>query len=193
MPLPIITGVYRVAIEWTDPAYIRRAVSVMHFYNPAGTALNVWNDLDAHVSANMWTHANTSTAATSVAITPLDGTTNTSFHTPSGAKWAGAIPGGFDSIPQVCVIVKWLTATRGRSHRGRTYLPFISESQAVNGAFNATNVNVMQTAWSTFLSGIGLAGTTPTVASYKLSTSSLVTSFVVEPQLATQRRRQPRP
>jgi hypothetical protein len=158
------------------------------------TATEVFTCLDAHVTAAMWSSVGGGASVSDVAITPLDGVSPTvDFPTGSPAKWTG--PGGGQTSPAVATLVKLTTDLRGRSHRGRVYLPFQSEAAEADGALNPATQTAAQAAWSTFLTAIAADATTPmtlVVASYKLSSARNVQSVAVEGMLATQRRRQSR-
>jgi hypothetical protein len=189
-PLPVIADTYRCAITWVNSFYSRSAVNVMHFYAPASSAAAVWTALDAHVTANMWGAATVDMQATQVQITPLDGSTNTVIETPAAvAKWQGAQSTG-DIVPQVAVIVKSVTSIRGRSHRGRIFLPYPAELKISLGLVDATVQSNTTSAWASFLTAMSAAAVHPTVASYKLASQSQITGYTCERMLATIRRRQ---
>jgi hypothetical protein len=164
----------------------------MHFSAPGKTATDVYNALNANVTTAMWDQTLTTIGIQEVDITKLDGSSATqSFATGLAAKWSGA-QGAQDIIPQVCALVKFTTSLRGRSHRGRIFLPAPGESVCSNGLLNLANQSAMQLDWDTWLTNMTTAGVTPVVASYKLDTAQAIISLVVERDLATQRRRQPR-
>jgi hypothetical protein len=95
-------------------------------------------------------------------------------------------------IPQVACVVKLTTTERGRSKRGRIFLPWVNEGIADQGTMTASRVTSMQTAWTTFLSDMSTNNCPVVVASYKLASSAIVQAATVESLFATQRRRQPR-
>jgi hypothetical protein len=164
----------------------------MHFADTASTASGVATKIDAHVTSGMWDPLNATTACTQLAVTPLDGVSPTFlFPTGSAAKWKAATSSG-DLIPQVACVVKLQTATRGRSHRGRIFLPFVSEGKVANGTITAASVSTAQAAWSAFLAAMLTATCPLTVASYKLASDDNVTAVLVESQAGTVRKRQPR-
>lgn len=193
-PLPVIDHVYRCAFHWT--ADLQSATNVVHVSTDTvgKTPLEVFTCLDAHVTAGMWGNATTDSAVVDVAITPLDGTTATAdFPTGGVAKWSGVNGGEF--VPQVAIIVKLATPTRGRSHRGRLFLPFTSEGSIARGSFDGAIAASMTTAWNAFALAIDTDATTPmnlVVASYKLASASAVDNIIVERVPGTQRRRQGR-
>lgn len=192
--LPVINDVFRCALNWTDPTG-QTATNVIHiranFADPTPTL--VMGALDSSARADMWDSATLSSAITDVAITPLDGVSATEHFTPATpAHWKGEQSGDF--IPQVAVVVKLTTGERGRSHRGRVFVPFTCETVAANGSLGSSVQAAMLTAWENFQGNLE-AYTHPCqldVASYKEANSLLVTGFFVEGVLGTQRRRQGR-
>jgi hypothetical protein len=192
--LPIIADVFRVAMNWTEPGG-QTATNVMHFRDVAGgnTASDLMTALDAHVTANMWLAVFTGAVVTDVAITPLDGTSATDHFQPATpSHWTGQ--NGADFVPAGSAILKLATTKRGRSHRGRVFLPFLPESSQTKGVLDSTQEAATTTNWTTFLHA--LEGATPAwdwvVASYKLATADAVVVVSCEPMIATQRRRQGR-
>lgn len=190
--LPVITDVFRVALTWHNASLPRPAANVMHFRSATLNAEGVWGVLDADVVTAMWDQTDANSAVVDVSVTPLDGTSVTFSATPAGTKWKGGIGPGTDCTPQVASIVKLLTATRGRSYRGRVFLPFVSEDANDSGFLASATQVAMQSAWSTFLATAAGDDLQLVVASYKHATAADVTVLQVESLLATQRDRQRR-
>jgi hypothetical protein len=193
--LPVIAQTYRVALNWrTSGGQI--AVNVIHIHTAAAgvNAVDIMENLDDSVGSNMWLGVSSSAVVTLVAITPLDGVTATSDFAPAvPAGWTGGSSGDFS--PATAILVKETTALRGRSHRGRVYLPFAGEPAISDGTLDGTIAATMTTAWTGFQAAIAVDATTPMsicVASYKLATQIAVDTFNVEALVATQRRRQGR-
>jgi hypothetical protein len=190
----VIANTFRVALDWADPSG-QSAVNVMHISAPGGaTVAQVAAGMDAAASGNMWASVINTAKVSQFAITPLDGTTATSFITPATVgRWTGS-SASVEFLPAVAPVVKLTTAVRGRSNRGRQFLPFTGESNVVNGKVRSVDVAVIQPAWTAFLAG--LTAFTPSlhlvVASYKLATAVNVLTVHVEDVLGTQRRRQGR-
>jgi hypothetical protein len=192
--LPVINDVFRVALTWTD-ATGQDAVNVMHFldFSSGHDAGDLMSALNAHVTANMWLSVVDTAVVTDVAITELDGSTATAHFAPATpAHWTGGNP--VDFSPATAVVVKETTLFRGRSKRGRVFLPFTSENIISGGSLNHTTASNMTTAWDAF--GTAMSGASPAwplvVASYKLASAESVIGLLVEDVLATQRRRQSR-
>lgn len=99
--------------------------------------------------------------------------------------------------PTASGLVKLFTALRGRSYRGRVYWGGLSDLAITAGTYALTSGQV--TAYTNLMSAISsaLVALTPAselaVASRKHGTSEIVTAFLVESLIATQRRRLPRP
>ena len=188
-PLPIIANVHRVAFNWSI-GVSEHAVNVMHFEAPAMSAASLAAALEANVTANMWAWVSSSAFISSLSILELDGASGTvEIATSAGAKWAGT--SAADHVPAVAQIVKLSTGFRGRSRRGRLYLPAIAENAMADGVINGSLV-AQQTAWNNFLAAMDAAGAALQVASYTQTDSRDVTAVVCEAVLATQRRRQSR-
>ncbi len=164
----------------------------MHFLSTTLDANGVATAIDAHVTAGMWYAQNSHAHVYELDVTPLDGSGTTAiFGTGSPAKWTGG-SSTFDVNPQVCSVVKLQTAKRGRSYRGRVYLPWVAENRVTNGLLDPTDVAAANTIWATFLSDMITAGARPVVASYLHATAENVTGVLYERPTATQRRRQSR-
>jgi len=187
VPLPTIADTFRVTLNW-DAGGSQSFHNVLHFFNATGNETDVYNDMNAHVTTGMWGLINGGFKVTSVDVIDLGHAfTSVHFATGSPAKWSGQAGG--QVIPQGAAVITERTNLRGRSHRGRIYLPAIDESVQNDGVLDAATVASSQTAWNTFLTAMGATNSQPVVASYKLSTESGITSYVVRPKLRTQRRR----
>jgi hypothetical protein len=190
MPLPVIDDVFRVAVHWQDANSPQDAINVMHFFSETDTPTLLAAGLDAAANAGMFAAMSNAIIADEFAITPLDGTSATEFFVPDPSKWTGQTAG--DYAPQVAALVKLRTGLRGRSQRGRVFLPFTAEGAQANGKLTGSKVTTMQTEWDAFVSQLLSDDRPLVVASYLHSTSHNVTSEVVEAETGTQRRRQTR-
>lgn len=187
-PLPVISNVYRTVLEWT-PASGGQPVNVLHFRGSPGSAAGLYTAIDANVTATMWILSSTLTWVNRVVITPLDGSTASLINTPPVvAKWGGGASGQY--IPAATAVLSMRTAKRGPSYRGRLYLPWLPESQQIDGTINPTDLATCQAAWVTFRTAVAAAGYTLVVASYKLATAELVTSTSIASRYGIQRKRQ---
>jgi len=190
MALPIIANVHRCALNWAGPSG-QHAENVIHVRGVDTDPDAVMTWLDANVTSDMWAMVCSTAHVATVSITPLDGTTATQDYTPATpGNWDGGVGG--DSIPQASSLVKLTTLTRGRSYRGRVFLPFLPESVQVNGEITSALLADQQSAWDDFVAaGVGGAPQL-VVASYLHSTAARVSAALCEAETATQRKRQSR-
>lgn len=192
MPLPVIDDVYRVALNWIDENSGFNATNVIHIANTGGDAEDVWDALDGNVTTNMWEQANVKAGVNQVVITKLDGAASSVVkNTGRPSKWEGPASDA-GSLPQVCGLVKLNTGQRGRSFRGRVYLPFCSENQVDNGKIVSGGMTEWQDAWEAFILGLVGDGCQLVVASYLLESALDVQTVLCERDTATQRRRMKR-
>ena len=186
MTLPIITDVFRVAFNYTGTA--GHATNVMHFRNSTDSPATIAADIDAKVTSTMWSFMPNTSKLDSVDITPLDGVTPT--YTLTGINQLGNTDG--QPVPAVCAVLSLRTAVRGRSSRGRLYLPWVSENVMNAGVLDGTVQGVYAAAWDTFFESMITSGSQIVVASYKLASAEDVINIIANPTVATQRRRQQR-
>lgn len=190
MPLPVIDGVFRTTLNWHCGRVPSNAANVMHFKSSSLDQDSIMAALDSHVVGDMWGQTCTDASVISVDCTPLDGSgVSAVFFTGSPTKWSGNRTTGDDIIPQQASVVKFGTAKRGRSYRGRVYLPWVAEGIQANGLLVGPWVPLAQTAWDTFLSSMAASDAHLVVASYKLATADEVIQVHYEQDTATQRRR----
>jgi len=192
-PLPVIPGVIRAAFRWTSPNFTRAAVNVMHFREASEDIDALWASIDANVTAAMWNQTHSNNAIVDVTFTTLNGISGSVVKTTgSPSKWKGNNTPG-DVTAQVAALIKVSTASRGRSYRGRVYLPWVLESENDSGTYNSTARTAQTTAWNTFRTAMAAANHELGIASYKLAQFAPATQCTAEILLATQRLRQPRP
>lgn len=190
MSLPVITDIFRVAFNWVNGS--QHAVNVMHFRDETGVADP--SDIVTPLSVSKPTHfldgiASAAHVAT-YDVTPLDGSTATGTY--SAANWVGGTGSG-DPLPQVARVMKFTTAFRGRSYRGRAFLPFVAEGAVADGSFIGDSTGpLVSTAWESWRLTLVSAGWTLVVASYKLEEAVEVTTITAETLTGTQRRRMSR-
>lgn len=186
-PLPVIANTYRCALNWAAGSQI--AENVIHVREAASSSSAVFAALQAAFVGNQWKSASATAFIESITITPLDG----SSVTQTFATTVGTVVGGTSGnwAPNVAVIAQLQTAKRGRSYRGRVFVPFTADSAQVDGQVVGATASAMETAWNTFVGSL-FGGTGLVVASYKHSTAEAVTNVQVGIGCATQRRRQTR-
>lgn len=189
MALPVIADVFRVALNWIDLDSNSNAVNVMHIEGVGKSSDDLNTALEAHVTSAMWTVVANNAYVQEVDITPLDGSSATSVYAKSPvAKWTGVAT--TDSIPQVAGLLRINTALRGRSRRGRLFLPFLAEGVQNHGVIGV--ISTTTTAWTTFDAAMTADGFRLGVASYLHADFEPAVSEVLEAKTATQRRRQKR-
>lgn len=194
-PLPVIADTVRAAFNWEIPGG-QHAVNVMHFRCTDSTApAHIFAAIDNQVLGFMWKPLSDGAKIGSISFTPLDGTSATvTINTDSSSKWKGQESGNF--IPQVAALVKLTTATRGREHRGRVFLPFVAEAVQESGAIVDDSVLAeWESGWADFIANMNnpaVENVQLVVASYKLASAGDVVAFAVERETGTQRRRQQR-
>lgn len=189
-PLPVIADIFRTAIEWSNPNGLGHAANVMHISGPGKTPTQLMTSLEARVAAGMWSWVDSASTIDQVVITPLDGTSATvTFNTSGGAKWTGG-SGAATGVPQASGIIKLQTGIRGRSNRGRLFLPWVAENEQSNGILQ--DVTAVNTAWGNFANGLVTDGFALGVASYLHSNWHQATNVSAENHLGTQRRRNDR-
>lgn len=189
MSLPVITDTFRVVLNWHPGSGGANAVNVMHFRSTTLDSGTLYTALNANVVSAMWDWVANGISVDSVDITPLDGSTaTTSFVTGGPAKWTGQ--GAGTGLPQVAGIVKLTTPLRGRSYRGRVYLPWVGEGEV--NLNNLIDTAAVQSAWEGFMNDMSTDGADLVVASYLHSTAEAVDTITAESTTATQRRRNKR-
>src|SRR5215813_3979165 len=178
MPLPVINDVFRCALRWSHDDYAGLAVNVIHVKNGSANAGEVATELDTHVAAGLWEIQDSHAHVYEVDVTPLDGSGVTyPLTTGNPAKWSG-VSSDHQVMPQVANVVKLVTAKRGRSYRGRVYLPWVHEAAQENGLLVSGDLAIAQTAWETFLDAMDSAGFPLQVASYLHQTSEPVVAVL---------------
>lgn len=188
-PLPTIPDTIRVALNWVSGG--QHAVNVMHFHSLGYSISNLQEALNDHVTSNMWAVISDAAHIATVQLTPLDGISPTVEFVPDTAgNWDGATGGAV--IPAEAVVVKFTTDRRGRSFRGRAYLPFVSEGAVGAGVITSGDLGSMQDAWTAFLDDMGGVNHALVIASYSQVEANEVNAALVETVLGTQRRRQSR-
>jgi hypothetical protein len=147
-------------------------------------------DVGAALVANMWHPAVSTANFNDISVTPLDGSSATVKVSMVPYDSAGSTSGAWS--PASAAVVSIQTAKRGRSYRGRLYIPFIGEAAISDGSLVSGQADDVLAGFTSFKAALTTAGVEWVVASYKHSTAELVTGFYVMSQLGTQRRRQTR-
>lgn len=170
-------------------------MNVIHIRDETGSATDatIRAALDAAADVAMWTAQVTVAAVSDIAITPLDGVHATTHAPPATpAKWTGQ--NGTVYAPASALLIKIGTGLRGRTHRGRVFLPFVNQAAQLDGGMDPTIVATVGAAWLDFAEDLfaGSPSLSFGVASYKLAQFNEERSVSAEVPLGTQRRRQGR-
>jgi hypothetical protein len=153
------------------------------------TGTDVYNALNANVTQNMWCGTTNAAAVATVITTKLDGSAaSISHNTGSPAKWKGQT-GAVNGILGAACVVTLRTGFRGRSRRGRIYLPWIDEAAQNDGVITPAAVTSSQTAWDTFVAAMVAAGYPLHVCSRLHDDSVQMVSVTVQGNVKSQRRR----
>lgn len=189
MPTPVIAGICRVAFLWDLVGQPLHAINVMHFENFDADESNLLDLIEANVTAGMWNWVTSNGSVVKLTALQLDGISAPRERTLAPLpKWTGG--GNGEPVLQVAGIIKHNTTLGGRSHRGRTYLPWVAENKMDSGLINS--VATVQAAWEAFLAAMIANAHELQVTSYKLLTSTPVAVVTAEARVATQRRRNKR-
>lgn len=190
-PLPVIASCFRVALTWETPGTAGHAVNVIHVASDTHDKEAIPGVIDTHWTRSMIDTVSASAKVVRMSVLPLDGTSG-AFETDvsTNIKWQGN--GGSDWVPALATIIKLRTGLRGRSHRGRIFLPYTGETVQGNGTLSDATVTSMTTAWETFRTSMSADDCALVVASYVLAEATQLTSCSCEKSCGTQRRRQDR-
>jgi len=198
MPLPVINNVVRVAVEGHTSLGTKWA-NVIHLAKTAGTAAIA--DFPALVTElnrlyggatygggglNLLNNTNSSTAVDRYVFTILNGT---AASVPLAATAAGS--GAVAAVPaEVAAVITLRTGLRGRSFRGRIYLPaFTTAAFTSTGQISSGVVTALPIQCSGFNTALVALTYTWVVASYLHATAQPITSWTMDNAPDVQRRR----
>lgn len=198
--LPTIPNVIRCSVQGLLPNG-RQWVNVIHVLKPTATSYAVAITTIDPLIVNLYTVNHTGGGVSmfsqmvntlkmaSIAYLPLDGTSASTIlaHSISAVSTSQVLP------HQTALVVTAQTGLRGPQHRGRTFLPPMTEDQNdVNGVPLATMLPGLQHNWDGFLADMTAATMFPVVASYKHVSQAIITNYIVRSKWATRRKRQGR-
>lgn len=183
MPLPVIPGTVRCAVTGTVPSG-QAFTNVWHARYAGGASTAGSSDIvnldtllsrmysgTAFTSGSAWLPACTSgVTVNGITYTPLNAT---AIPTVIAKAFAGTATGN-SSPSEVAMVLTLRTAVRGRSYRGRIYLPCPAVSQLqTNGNLGAASAALIVAQLAGVMAALGGASVAPFweigVASYKLS------------------------
>jgi hypothetical protein len=190
MPLPVVSDVFLCRLIFQDANAPRDATCDLYFKDTVGTQTgdDLATDFAASVRRDQWAFQKTTTKLYNLKTTKLDGSAASLDHlSDSNVKWTGQASG--ELILQGANVVSVKTGFRGRSRRGRIYLPWVAEDVQSNGTLQSASVTAAQTAWTAFFADMVTAGWTPHVVSPLHGDSVAAVAYTVRSLLRTQRRR----
>jgi len=188
-PLPVLADTFRCTLNWHSDGLAVSSHNVIHVLAPGFSSDDVYDAWNTNVDAAMWEHTNVTTSVNSVDVLPLDGVTPTTNYPNSDVtNWRGA--GATQLTIPVSALASLKTGLRGRSGRGRIFLPWVCEGSQNGGILSGTVGANMTTAWNAFRVAMDSAGCALIVASYTHSLRNTVLHISVEDDCGTQRRRQ---
>jgi hypothetical protein len=186
----IIPGCFQVTISMVAGGHVIE--NVVGVQNATGTApgaaaavLAAWK-----VGSGPLSRLSNLIAMTGVRATDI-GSSNGGIATVSDTTVGGQSTASALATRAACALVQWNGGTRSRSSRGRLYYgPIMETDITTDGAtLGGTNASQFGTAMTNFRTSLSGSGYGLVVLSRKLSTAFPVTSSIVEPIIATQRRR----
>jgi hypothetical protein len=198
MPLPIISHVCRAAVTGACPPGGRWA-NVWHLNFSGGgwptstdiaameaILLRIYSGSDYTSGHPYFTFANANTTIDKITVTPLDGSAASTIFTPGVSASSGNTPLG---PAEVACVLSMHTPFRGRSHRGRVYLPPVYVSQLNGGVFSTAFINYILAQVAGAQTALGGANWSIGVASYKTTAFNSATAFTIDTLPDVQRRR----
>jgi len=189
VPLPIIANVYRVAVR-TRLEDVEDCINVTHWLdaNPPSTALALAELIRDEWTAFLTAYASQDLTGVDVTATPLDGSA-----TAATVVMEATGNGGVTTVSHQCALVlSHQTAKRGRSFRGRTYLPGVPVStleSTDHSKWTATKADGTAAQYDTLVAELLANEWNFVVASYTNETAEIVTNTIGRRDVFTQRRR----
>jgi hypothetical protein len=190
MALPIISGTIRVTVAgqlaaggfWNNTWHARHldlsgweAAEIQGFHD-IFRQLYIGPPLSGGTSVLANCHSSTTTQY--VYYLPLDGL---SLASTIPMINTGSASGGNPLPPEVAEVLTLRTNNRGRSYRGRIYLPAFTTSQATTGVITAAAINGITTQFNAVQTALRTGGGELGVASYKLSIFTPIQSVSMDP------------
>ena len=196
MPLPVIANDFLVS-QLLDSSQELHTMANVFCVNTDGTASpsQVATQVAAAYAANLLPVMRSDITLHDTLVIPLDGTTPTQRFTTASAGSTGGHGTGNALPNELCQVITWRTSHRGRSFRGRSYLPGASSDMLVNTEVRAltgaqvTALAAAATGFRTALNGAGAHAVLLEVLSRHLGSSLGVISASANPNMCNQRRR----
>lgn len=192
MPLPDNPLVCKAALVYRRDT--RQFVNTLHFSRAAGWTLGDMQTL-ASALATWWEDQLRTAVVSAVSLVQVQ----VRQYDPDNPQAVDLnlvpIPGIIGTPPEpanVTSTISWRTGLAGKKFRGRIYVPGYAESQTANDdTLVSATVTLLTQAASAYLVSTLPAGTNPIVFHFVDATFNVITSFVIENILDSQRRRLP--
>jgi hypothetical protein len=195
-PLPVIANNYQVAQQWTTSPELHDMYNVICVEASGSPSVFEVAEQVGHAFASAIAPVVRHAILTGqVSVTPLDGVSaRTSWVTPDFGT-AGGVTAGNGLPLELAKVLTLRSGLRGRSKRGRLYIPGASDSEVTNeftrdltsGAKSA--LNTAATNFETAMTDGTYCNLALMVLSRTLGLSTLVTQVVANLGLCNQRRR----
>lgn len=195
-PLPVIAGSSLVVqhLESADELHTMINRFCVHHNAGAPTPGQLADQVAQHYAATILSLMGDTISLGVTDVTPLDGTTPTeTFATPSVGA-VGSITTGVNLPLATSLVISWRTGTRGRSHRGRSYLPGVTSTHVVDARSRqltpaiVASITLQARAFISALAADSFSLELQ-VLSRKLGTATLITDGLGNPGVCLQRRR----
>jgi len=197
MPVILPEGFGVFALKWSAEGDPEEMVITGGYYSPSGLATDV--ETHANKIGGEWLDAfPVSSFSSRYIFVGVDVTFNPTDGGLGQASFVSNVTGTGTASPlptNTAFLVRKTSVLLGRKHKGRFYVPpFVLPEANVdsNGMMTAADTAGVQTRFTAFYDGL-VAAPAPVIQPYILhddnSTPTLVTSFQLQRQVATQRRR----
>ena len=197
-PLPTIPNTWQVAQHLTQPGALHQFVNVFTVSTTGTdhTIADVAEKVAGAYAAELLPIIGSSVALGDTYVTPLDGSSGAVIVSTTHKGATGGHIGGNDMPDALAYCISWRTLGRGRSHRGRTFLPGVRTDRVTSQAdspLTTAAITDLQTAGDGFLVALADVATAPVllleVLSRKLGSTSTVVATKANPHACLQRRR----
>jgi hypothetical protein len=196
-PLPVIANTWLVSQRLSQPSELhdmRNVFCIQDLAGAATTAAMAESFADVYV-ANLLPVMSSGVVFGATDMIKLDGVSSVNTIATDSVGQTGGHATGNQAPELLAFGITWQSGVRGKSKRGRSYLPGLSTDQLLDlraRALTTTAFTALQTAASGFVAGGPADPTTPwilTVLSRKLGTAQAIVTGRANPNAVVQRRR----
>lgn len=195
--LPVIPATYLVTQHWHDTNQLHDMVNrfCVHDFPGTGSPLTIATRVAQRFASDLMPTAHTDIGQGVTDIIPLDGISPTETFATIYVGTAGGHAGGQAMPLALSCVAAWQTNTKGRSHRGRSFLFPPSDDEVVHfqtGNLTGAAITARQTAYDAFVADLKAAGPGQCelmVLSRKLGSTSAVSRTRADAVVHIQRRR----